>query len=198
MGSTTKGLRYPEPTTEARTLHTRIKELADDMNTVLTAHDTRFTGLESKTTTTNDNLAPRGQTGYRYGQSAGVFTHSPNDGAWRTISQHLDQFYVHPNANYLQISMMQASYCGAGNAACYWDPLIKFGSGGWENIRGAVVHVHNQGNAALDMGFHVSGIFNAQPYRGMSGSVATNCSVDAPSAGWLTHGNLFWSVVSFT
>ena len=199
MGTTTpKGLRYPEPNTEARVMPARIQELATDINGVLTAYDTRFTGLESKTTTTNNNLAPRGQTGYRYGNSAGVYTYSPNDYVLRTISEHTNQFYVHPNANYIQISMHQSSYCGAGNAACQWEPLVKFGSGAWEYVVGNRIHCHNQGNATLDMGFHVVGIFNAQPYRGLAGSVATNCANDGPSAGWLTHGNLLWSVVSFT
>lgn len=199
MGITSpKGLRYPEPTTEARTLHTRIKELADDTNTVLIAHDARFTGLDTKTNTTNSSLALRGMPQWQYGKSAGVYTHSPNDYVNRTISQHTDQFYVHPSANYIQVSMKQSSYCGAGNAAGSWEALVNFGGTGWQAVTGTGINVHNQGNAVLDLGFHVVGIFNAQPYRNMAGSVATNFALDAPSAGWATHGDLFWNVTSFT
>lgn len=200
MGTTSpKGLRYPEPTTEARTLHTRIKELADDANSVLVTHDARFTALDSKTNATNADLANRAYPQYRYGNSAGVFTFSPNDGVNRTISQHTDQFYVHPSANTIVVSLMQASFCsGVGGAACVWDPLVNFGGTGWQQVSGNSHRVHNQENRQLDMGFHVVGTFNAQPYRGMLGSVATNCVNDATSAGWLYHGFLFWSVVSLT
>ena len=200
MGTTSpKGLRYPEPTAEARTLHTQVKNLADDVNGVLVAHDTRFAGLDTKTNTTNSNLALRGVSAYRYGSSAGIFTHSPNDGVNRTISQHTDQFYVSPSANYIQVSLSQASYCiSGGGAQIVWEPLVNFDGTGWQLVSGAVQISHNQLNNALDMGFHVVGIFNAQPYRGMLGSVATNCANDATSAGWVVHGNLFWSVVSFT
>jgi hypothetical protein len=199
MGITSpKSLRYPEATTEARTLHTRIKELADDATTVLTAHDARFSGLDTKTNATNSDLSLRGMPQWRYGQSAGVLTHSPNDYGNRTISIHENQFYVHPNANYLMVSMQQASYCGAGNAAGVWEVLIKFGSGGWLPVTSANHVVHNQGQAMLDLGFHVTGVFDARPYRNMAGSVATNFANDQPSAGWITHGYLFWSVVSLT
>lgn len=194
-----KSLRYPEATTEARTLHTRIKELADDVNGVLVDHDTRFSKLDTKTNTTNSNLSLRGNAAWPYGKSAGVYTHSPNDGINRTISEHPSQFYVHSSANYIQVSMMQSSYCGGvGGAAGVWEPLVNFGGTGWQYLTGVTLRVHNQENNVLDMGFHVVGIFNAQPYRGMAGSVATNFNNDATSAGWVVHGNLLWNAVSFT
>lgn len=200
MGSTSpKGLRYPEATTEARTLHTRIKELADDINGVLVAHDTRFNALDLKTNSTNGDLNVRGLPQWRYGNSAGVLTHSPNDYVNRTISIHENQFYVHPSANYIQVSMFQSTYCGGnGGAAGFWEVLVNFGGTGWQAVNGTNLRVHNNQNPGLDCGFHVVGMFNAQPYRNMTGSVATNFANDATSAGWFTHGYLFWSVVSFT
>ena len=199
MGTTARGLRYPEPTTEARTLHTRIKELADDMNGVFTEHDTRLTGLESKTNAPNTALLTRGSTQYRYGRSAGVITHSPNDGVNRTISLHENQFFVHPDANYVQVSISQASHAsGAGGSAGFWEPLVQFGTTGWQLVNGNRCYNHNNQNNALDMGFHVVGMFNAQSYRGMSGSIATNYVNDATSAGWTINGFCLWSVVSFT
>lgn len=201
MGTTSgKLLRYPEPTTPARDMPARIQDLATDVNGVLVTHDSRFTGLDTKTNTTNSNLSLRGVPQWRYGNSAGVLTHSPNDSVNRTISLHENQFYVHPNANYIQISMAQTTYCGGvGGAAGFWEVLVNFGGTGWQSITGTPTHrVHNQENNRLDCGFFFSTNINAQSYRNMAGSVATNFQNDATSAGWFTHGYLFWSVVSFT
>lgn len=200
MGTTNpKGLRYPEPTAEARTLHTQIKNLADDTNAVLVNYDSRFSALDTKTDATINSLAPRGRAEWHYGRSAGVLTHSPNDGVNRTISIHEDMFYVHPNANYIQVSLMQASFGpGIGGTALVWEPLVKFGGSGWLQVSGNNHRTHNEQVREQDIGFHLVGIFNAQAYRGMAGSVATNCANDATSAAWAYHGFLFWSVVSFT
>lgn len=200
MGTTSpKNLRYPEPTTEARTLHTQIKNLADDGTTVLTAHDARFAGLDSKTNTTDSILSLRGNPVWKYSNCAGVFTHSPNDGVNRTISQHTDQFYVNPAANYIMVSLMQASFgAGAGGTAGYWEPLVNFGGTGWQFVGASPVRAHNNEQTALDLGFFAASIFDARSYRNMAGSVASNFVNDPTSAGWVTHGYLRWSVVSFT
>jgi hypothetical protein len=192
-------LRYPEPTSEARMLPYAIRDLADDTNSAFVVQDNRFTGLDTKTNATNNNLSLRGNPAWQYGRSAGVFTHSPNDGVNRTISQHTDMFYVHPSANYIQVSLMQASFGGGiGGTALVWEPLVNFGGTGWVHVTGNSHRTHNNSTRELDLGFHVVGIFNAQPYRNMAGSVATNCANDATSAGWAYHGFLLWSVVSFT
>ena len=60
MGVTSKGLRYPEATVLANTLHTRIKELADDVNAGLVTRDGRLDALDTKTNTTDSTLAQRG------------------------------------------------------------------------------------------------------------------------------------------
>jgi hypothetical protein len=200
MGTTSpKGLRYPEPTVEARTLHTQIKNLADDVNGVLTTHDTRMNGLDTKTNTTNNNLVPRALPEYRYGNVAGVYTHSPNDGIIRTISQHTDQFYVHPSANTLQISVSQVSTANnPGGSAGVWQVLVNFAGTGWTSVPGNDLRVHNHEQPMLDMGFHVVGTFNVQAYRGQLGSIATNFTNDATSGGWVSHGPMMWSVVSLT
>lgn len=196
MGTTSpKGLRYPEPTTLARTLHTRIKELADDINTSLIAHDVRFLGLDNKTNTTNNTLLNTGDVIARYGASAGVFTHSPNDGVNRTINQQINMFQVPSNARTAWVSFNCTGNALVSSAAT-WEPLVSFTTGGanWLHVHGNAIITHNQGNGVLDMGYHVAGTFNVVNNRGQWGSVANNCANDATSGAWLSQGHLFWSV----
>lgn len=193
MGTTSpKGLRYPEATTEARTLHTRIKELADDVNTVFTTQDTRLTGLESKTTTTQNNLNANGLVVGRYGHCAGVFTHSPNDGVIRTISQHIDYFYIPYTATRVMISMMSTAFA-AVNAAGAWYPLVSLNTGGvnWQGM--GEYATHNQTQPAIDLGFSAVAEFDVRSYRGNYGSVAVNAYCAPQSGGWITNGYLRWS-----
>lgn len=196
MGATTpKGLRYPEPSTEARVMPARIQDLANDINDVLTTHDARFTALDTKTNTTNTTLNSRGTVVSRYGNSAGVYTHSPNDGVIRTVNQHTDQFYIPANAKYAYVCIGNTAWCSL-NAACHWQALVSFqtGGGAWQNVDNGDLVSHNQGNGALDMGFFVSGFFDVTANRNNYGSVAINNTNDTGSGGWVINGYMHWSV----
>lgn len=194
MGATNpKGLRYPEPTTEARTLHTQIKNLADDANGVLVSHDSRFTALDTKTNVTDSELVNRNTVLGRYGHCAGVFTHLPNDGVLRTVSQHTDQFFVPATATRAIVSMSNTAYSNT-NAAGAWYPLVSFTPGGTNWIGMAEFLVHNQVQPALDLGFRTTMEFNVESYDNVWGSVALNGYCDAPSGDWIIVGPLRWSV----
>lgn len=72
MGTTSKGLRYPEGTVLANTLHTRIKELADDANTQMTSRDSRMANIETP-------LAVRGVPLTRNASYTATISNVPND-----------------------------------------------------------------------------------------------------------------------
>lgn len=200
MGTTSpKNLRYPEPTTEARTLPAQIKNLADDVNSALTYQDTRLNNLDKKNSDTNAEIGVRSKSSARHGASAGLYTHSPNDGVNRTISQHTNMFYIPANARVAQVSMMQRSY-GQSLYACagYWEVLVNFAGTGWQHVNGSSLRVHNEGKYTLDLGFHIVGMFDVRSYRGTYGSVATNFNNDPTSGGYVVHSNLLWSVTSIS
>lgn len=181
-----KGYRYPEPTDEARLIHTRIKDLADDLNVTLVDHDGRLTTAES-------GIASRGQVAGRYGSYKSYTSHSPNDGVNRTTHIDVNAFYIPTNSLVAHVSLSVAGQAVA-NAACTWDPLVSFTTGGvaYQGL-GATVS-HNQGQAALDVGFFSSSFFDVRSYRGNWGSLAVNCANDATSSAWIHQGYLHWAV----
>lgn len=194
MGTTSpKGLRYPEPTALARTLHTQIKNLADDMNAALVAQDVRLLALDNKTDATNTVV--NNQTGMvlaRYGNAAGVFTHSPNDGGLRTINQHTDQFYIPTNAKVLVVSFENTAFATA-NAAGAWYPLVSLTTGGGNWIGLGEYVTHNQAQPGIDLGFNCVHQVDVRNNVGNFGSVALNHYADMGSASWITNGFLRWS-----
>ena len=195
MGTTSpKGLRYPEPTSEARTFPARIKDLADDANAVLVNHDDRFSGLDGKTNSTDALLSERNKVIGRYGHCAGVYTHLPNDGVLRTVSQHTDQFWVPATATRAIVSVMNTAFSNV-NAAGAWYPLVAFAPGGvgpWQGFGQYVVH--NQAQPAIDLGFSACAEFNVEAYNNVWSSIAVNGYCDPGSANWITCGYLRWSV----
>lgn len=192
MGTTSpKNLRYPEPTTEARTLHTQVKNLADDANNVLINHDARFTNLDAKTDQTNSNLSSRNTVISRYGNCAGVFTHLPNDGVLRTVSQHTDQFYVPAAATRAHVSVMNTAFCNV-NCAGAWYPLVNFGNTGWQGFGEYVVH--NQTEPGVDLGFQATAEFNVEAYDNVWSSIAVNGYCAPQSGNWITCGYMRWNV----
>jgi len=194
MGVTSKNLTYPEPTIPARIMPGAIQLLATDTNTVLTAHDTRFSGLDGKTNTTDSNLANRNQVIARYGHCAGVYTHLPNDGVLRTVSQHTDQFFVPATATRAIVSMMSTAFSTV-NAAGAWYPLVTFTPGGNSNWEGLGEYaVHNQTQPAIDLGYYACAEFNVENHNNVWGSVAVNAYCAAQSGNWITCGPMRWSV----
>lgn len=199
MGTTSKGLRYPEGTVLGNTLHTRIKELADDADAALVSRDTRFDGLDTKTNATNADLALRGMPISRYGGSKATNTNLPNDGVVRTIWNVNGLAYVPSNARTVMVSMAAAAQCVA-NAQVWWKPMfsgINGVGGDWQTMFPSVDYAscHNQANTSLNMGFAVSSVFNVVPYRGELAALAVNAHNDAGSGAWIHCGYLHWSVL---
>lgn len=195
MGTTpNKGIRYPEPTNWAEEVYVRTQHVAEDTNAAFVTMDGRLDGLDAKTTVTQgttNNL--KGVALTRYGNCAGVYTHLPNDGVVRTVSQHTDQFYIPANASHAIVSIMNTGYSSA-NAAGAWYPLVSFNTGGtnWQNLGEHVVH--NQSQPALDLGCSVVMDFNVRENRGNYGSVALQGYCAAASGTWITVGYMRWSV----
>lgn len=188
MGTTSpKGFRYPEPTTEARTLHTTIKDLADDVTDVFIEHDDR---LDVMDTSLGGKGVPIGRVGYR----AGTLTNSPNDWIERTIHQATYVILIPNNAVTAHVSMSASATC-AGNAAVYWKPLVSINNtGSWTQLSSPDLLSHNQGQPALDIGFEVSGVVNVVAGRGNYIALAVNSYVDSGSAGWVYSGYLQYTV----
>lgn len=197
MGTTTKGLRYPEATVLGNTLHTRIKELADDMNTQLVSRDTRFDGLDTKTNATNADLALRGMPIARYGGTKAANSNIPNDSAVRTIWDLYSLATVPSNARTVQVSISCFTHCVV-NAQNWFKPMFSGNNGGtWLSLFASVdyANCHNNANASLNMGFAVSSIFDMVPYRGQTAAIAVNAHNDSGSGAWVHAGYMQWSVL---
>ena len=197
MGTTSKGLRYPEGTVLGNTLHTRIKELADDTNTQLVSRDARFDGLDTKTNATNADLALRGMPISRHGGSLAAATNMPNDSAVRTIWTIPGVATVPGNARTAMVSVAAAAQC-VTNAQVWWQPYFSPNSGGvyepfFPNV--SYANVHNTANTSLNMGFAVSSVFNVLDYRGQSCYLTINGHNDTGSGAWIHAGYLQWSIL---
>lgn len=199
MGVTSKGLRFPEATVLGNTLHTRIKELADDANSLLVAQDNRFNALDTKTNNTNSDLALRGLPIARYGGSKAANTNLPNDDIARTIWDVYGLAYVPSNARTVQVSINCNTQC-ATNAQSWYKPMfspINGAGGDWHSFFSNVDYAnhHNNTNLYLNMGFAVSSIFNVTNYRGQLAGIAVNAYNDTGSGAWLHCGYMQWSVL---
>jgi hypothetical protein len=197
MGTTSKGLRYPEATVLGNTLHTRIKELADDMNSQLVSRDTRFDGLDTKTNATNADLALRGMPISRYGGTKTPNTNIPNDSVPRTIWDVYSLATVPSNARTVQVSISCFTHCVA-NAQNWFLPMFSGNNGStWESLFGNLQYYacHNNANTSLNMGFSVSSIFNMVPYRNQTAAIAVNAHNDSGSGAWVHAGYMQWSVL---
>lgn len=180
MGTTSKGLRYPEGTVLANTLHTHIKNLADDVNPFMAAHDIRGVPIS------------------RHGGASGRIQNTPNDNVARTVHQVQNFAVVPAGAVTAHVSMSVAAQCAA-NAQVWWRPMFSpvNGVGGvwWDlYISGGYVNSHNQSQPVLNMGFGVSGIFDVRSYIGGSCGLAVNAYNDPGSGGWIDNGHLEWAV----
>lgn len=194
MGTTSKGLRYPEATVLGNTLHTRIKELADDMNTQLVSRDTRFDGLDSKTNTTNATLATRGLPISRHSGYRAADTNLPNNSTAYTTHFATNLVTVPANSRTAVVSMHMPAHCVA-NAQCHWNPLVSFGASGWMSMFGSgYVTVHNQGQPAINMGFAVSSVFDVRSRIGTNFGIAMDAHNDASSGAWIHLGYIKWSL----
>ena len=197
MGTTSKGLRYPEATVLGNTLHTRIKELADDMNTQLVSRDTRFDGLDTKTNATNADLALRGMPIARYGGSKAANSNIPNDSVARTIWDVYSLTTVPSNARTAQVCISCATHC-ATNAQNWFQPMFSGNNGGaWMYLMGGSGYYphHTNANVYLNMGFAVSSVFDMVPYRGQTAAIAVNAHNDSGSGAWVHAGYMQWSVL---
>lgn len=194
MGTTSKGLRYPEATVLGNTLHTRIKELADDMNTQLVSRDTRFDGLDTKTNATNTLLNARGLPISRHSGFGATGTNLPNDAIARTTHYMMNLVTVPSGARTAVVSMHLPAHC-VTNAQCHWNPLASFGGSGWMSMFGSgYISVHNQGNTAVNMGFSVASVFDVRSYVGTNFGVAMDAHNDTGSGAWIHVGYLSWSL----
>jgi hypothetical protein len=199
MGTTTKGLRYPESNVLGNTLHTRIKELADDTNRELVSRDTRLDGLDTKTNNTNADLALRGMPIARYGGTTPAASNMPNDSAVRTIWSAYGIAYVPANARTVMVSISCFTQ-NAYNAQNWFKPMfsgINGAGGDWMSLFPSVdyANVHNNGQVFLNMGFSASSVFNMVPYRGQLCAIAVNAHNDSGSGGWSAAGYMQWSVL---
>jgi hypothetical protein len=199
MGTTSKGLRYPEGTVLGNTLHTRIKELADDTNAALVSRDARLDGLDTKTNATNADLALRGMPISRYGGTINPASNIPNDSGVRTIWSLYSFAYVPANCRTVQVSLSANAQC-VTNAQVHWKPMfsgINGAGGDWQMMFPSVdyVNVHNGGNTVLNMGFAVSSIFNMIPYRNQLAGIAVNAHNDTGSGAWIHAGYMQYSVL---
>lgn len=193
MGVTSKGLRYPEGVVIGNTIHTKIKELAEDVDGALGTRDTRLDGLDSKTNTTNSTLALRGLPISRHGGYTPRITNLANNDANYTTHQ-VNNFAVVPaNARTVVVSMDVNSQCNA-NAQNHWSPLINFGLG-WNWMWGSVEYaaVHNNNNTFLNMGFSITSVYDVRSYIGANVSLAVNGRNDIGSGAWVDVGYLKWS-----
>lgn len=199
MGTTTKGLRYPEANVLGNTLHTRIKELAEDTNTQLVSRDTRLDGLDTKTTATNNSLAAIGLPIARYGGVKAPNSNIPNDSVARTIWDVYSFAYVPGNATTAIVSLSANAVCDT-NAQVWWKPMfspINGAGGDWQSLFASVdyVNVHNNGNTFINMGYAVSSIHNVSSYRGQLAGLAVNAHNDTGSGAWIHAGYMQWSVL---
>lgn len=197
MGTTTKGLRYPEATVLGNTLHTRIKELADDANSALVSRDSRFDALDTKTNATNADLALRGMPISRHGGTKAPNSNIPNDSVPRTIWDVYSLTTVPSNARTVHVSISCYTHVVA-NAQNWFKPMFSGNNGGtWESFFQSVdyANCHNNANAALNLGFSVSSVFNMIPYRGQACAIAVNAHNDSGSAAWAHAGYMQWSVL---
>jgi hypothetical protein len=194
MGTTTKGLRYPEANVLGNTLHTRIKELADDMNAALVSRDTRFDGLDTKTNTTNTVLAARGLPISRHNGWVATSTNLPNNSSVYTTHLVSNPMIVPTGARVAVVSMQCNSRCET-NAQMHWQPCVNFNAG-WIGLWGntAYASVHNQGQPALNMGFAVTAAFDVRDRVGQYTSLAVNAHNDTGSGAWIHIGYMSWSV----
>lgn len=193
MGVTSKGLRYPEGVVIANTIHTKIKELAEDVDAGLGTRDTRLNGLDSKTDSTNSVISSRGLPISRHGGYVPRSTNLPNnDAAYTTHS--VNNFAVVPaNARTIVVSMNVNCQANA-NAQNHWSPLINY-TGAWQWMWGSVeyVAVHNNNNTFLNMGFAITSVFDVRSYIGSYVSLAVNGRNDVGSGAWVDVGYLNWS-----
>ena len=198
MGTTTKGLRYPEANVLGNTLHTRVKELADDTNAAFVSRDTRFDNLDTKTNATNADLALRGMPIARLGGTKAPNSNMPNDSAERTIWDVYSLTTVPSNARTVMVSINCNTHC-VTNAQNWFKPMfsgINGVGGDWVNLfGGTTVNVHNNGNTSLNMGFSVSSVINMVPYRGQLCAIAVNAFNDTGSGAWVHAGYMQWSVL---
>lgn len=195
MGTTTKGLRYPEATTLGNTLHTRIKELADDANTQLTSRDTRLDGLDTKTNTTNATVLNRGLILSRHGSSLAAVTNVPNNDAAYTTHSLSPAMTVPAGARTALVSMGLAAHC-VTNAQVHWQPGISTPALGGVGLFASIsyIAVHNQANTQMNMGFHASSLIDMRSSVGQNLSLFVNAYNDSGSGAWVHAGYLVWTV----
>lgn len=198
MGTTSKGLRYPEANVLGNTLHTRIKELADDTNAALVSRDTRFDGLDTKTDNTNADLALRGMPIARYGGTKAATSNIPNDAVARTIWDVYSLATVPSNARTAQVSISCSTQCMT-NAQNWFLPMFSTNNGAtsWMYLFGDSAYKahHNIANTYLNMGFAVSTTFDVVAGRGGVCAIAVNATNDAASGAWVHAGYMQWSVL---
>lgn len=181
MGTTSRGLRYPEGTVLANTLHTQIKNLADDINPILLEHDIRGLPLT------------------RYGGASPRLTQSPNDNVERTIHIVQNIAAIPSNAVTAHVSMSVGAQAAA-NAQCWWKPMFSGNNGStWFFLYNVTagngyVNSHNQSQPAINLGFAVSGVFDVRSYRGGQLALAVNSYNDPGSGAWIDNAYLEWTI----
>ena len=194
MGTTTKGLRYPEANVLGNTLHTRVRELAEDMNTQLSSRDTRFDGLDTKTNNTNTVLNARGLPIARYSGYGATGTNLPNSGVAYT-THYMANLAIVPAGSRVAVVSMHMPAHNVANAQSWWNPLASFGGSGWMSMfASGYIAVHNQSNPAMNMGFSVTSAFDVRSYIGTYFGVAMDAHNDPGSGAWTHVGYLNWSV----
>lgn len=192
MGTTSKGLRYPEPSVLGNTLHTRIKELAEDANGVLVTDTARIAALEN-------TVNIRGLPITRHGSHLPTSTNLPNNDAWQTTHLVQNIVVIPATAVTVHVSMKVSAHCVV-NAQAHWDPQISLNNGSvsWLKLAPSNLTSHNQAQPALNMGFAVSGIFDVQAARGQTIALALNGKNDVGSGAWVHVGYLQWSVTTMS
>lgn len=194
MGTTSKGFRYPEGVVVGNTIHTKIKELAQDIDSSLTSRDTRLNGLDTKTDNTNNTLNVRGLPVSRHAGYGVAAANLPNNDAVYTVHSMTNLAIVPSGARTAIVSMHMPGHCVA-NAQAHWDPLASFGGSGWISMfASGYISVHNQAQPAINMGFSVTSAFDVRPHVGGYFGVALNAFNDTGSGAWVHVGYLNWSV----
>lgn len=181
MGTTSQGLRYPEATSAAAKLHTRVKELADDIDAKLVVQSIRGVPIS------------------RHAGATQGLTHLPdNDGLYNT---HIPSpiATIHPAACSLHISIHVSARC-EGNAQCHWYPQYTLNNGGvWNNFTPLeFFSFHNNNNAYVDMGLIMSINVDVRAARGQQFGLALSGRNDGGSVGWIHVGYLHWVVTQLS
>lgn len=118
MGTTTRSLRYPEATVLANTLHTQIKNLADDVTTQLNAVKVEIVGREL----------------VQQLHGGGTFSNSGSDFPFGLYTLTI------PSGTEIIDLFASGNASAAANGACYWYLQCRPASGLWFNVDSSRCH----------------------------------------------------------